>query len=480
MNKLAGLKPESVFRYFEEIASVPRGSGDREKISNYCMAFAEDHGLRAVQDSAYNVIIYKDGTPGYENAEPVILQGHLDMVCQKEEDREIDFLNDGLELEIDGDFVKAKGTTLGADNGIAVAMALAILDSEDIPHPPLEVVFTTDEEVGMLGAVELDMSLLKGRKMLNMDSDDAEVLTVSCAGGSEFSLEVSALREERPGVAVSLSVKGLRGGHSGIEIDKGRVNANVCMARLLNHIQKTVDFNILSIDGGDKSNAIPLVSTAVLVTDSPEELEKAAMEYGEVLKAEYVGREPEFYLESKILEEKSYSCLTEELTRQMIFVLLCAPNGVVEMSEEIENLVETSLNLGVLQTENDKIVLRFALRSNKESALRGLEEKLQTFATCMEGTAKLFGQYPPWEYKNDSVMQNLYREVYREKTGREVKVEAIHAGLECGIFSSALSGLDCISMGPQMYDIHTTGERLSISSTREIFEVVKEVLKRCK
>ncbi len=480
MKKLTGLKPEAVFRYFEEIASIPRGSGDREKISNYCMAFAKAHGFRAVQDQAYNVIIYKDGTPGYENAEPVILQGHLDMVCQKEEDREIDFFKDGLELEVDGDFVKAKGTTLGADNGIAVAMALAILDSDDIPHPPIEVVFTTDEEVGMLGAVELDMSLLKGRKMLNMDSEDAEVLTVSCAGGSEFSLEIPLERTNISGTAVSLSVKGLLGGHSGIEIDKGRVNANICMARMLNFIQKTVDFRILTIDGGDKSNAIPLVSTAVLVTAEPEKLEKTAMEYGDVLKAEYLSREPDFYLESNVLEKKAYFCLSKELTQKMIFFLLCTPNGVVEMSKEIEGLVETSLNLGILQTDEEKVFLRFALRSNRESALRALEEKLQTFSSCVDGTATLSGQYPPWEYKNDSLIQTLYRDVYREKTGKEVKVEAIHAGLECGVFSSALGGLDCISVGPQMYDIHTTGERLSISSTQEIFEVVKEVLKRCK
>ncbi len=480
MKKLAGLEPESVFGYFEEISSIPRGSGDMERISNYCMEFAKEHGLKAVQDGAYNVIIYKDGTAGYEDADPVILQGHLDMVCQRDEEKTIDFTQEGLDIYVEDNFIKARGTTLGADNGIAVAMILAILESKDIPHPPIEAVFTTDEEVGMLGAMALDMQGLKGRKMINIDSEDEGILTVSCAGGSEFSMTIPVTREEKSGVGVRLSVKGLKGGHSGVEIDKGRVNANLLMGRILNHAKTMTDFGIMSLDGGDKSNAIPLASTAKLVVENPEPLVMELREYTKVIQEEIAEREPDFSLEIEVLGEGCYQTMTADLCEKLIYLLLCAPNGVIEMSKEIENLVETSLNLGVLQTEEEEIKICFALRSNKKSALHFLEEKLQVFSACVPCKTRISGQYPPWEFKSDSALQTLYKEAYQQKFGKEIRVEAIHAGLECGVFAAALEGMDCISVGPQMYDIHTTGERLSIASTKAVYEIILDVLKNCK
>ncbi len=474
------IQPREVFRYFEEISKIPRGSGNQKKISDYCLAFAKEHGLKAEQDDALNVIIYKDGTAGYETAEPVILQGHLDMVCQKTEESTIDFLKDGVELYRDGDWIRAKGTTLGADNGIAVAMMLSILESNTIPHPPIEAVFTTDEEVGMLGAMELSMNKLHGRKMINMDSEEEDVLTVSCAGGSEIALEIPLCREEKTGMPIRVSVKGLKGGHSGVEIDKGRVNAAILLARILQAVRCVVPFSLVSMNGGDKANAIPRNATAILMAEDKDKLLEELVRYGAIIKEEIAVREPEFVLETEVLVEAGEKAMLTEVSDKLIALLLCAPSGVQEMSAEIPNLVETSLNLGVLKTEEDMVTVSFALRSNKQSALTALERKVLTYASCTECKTSLYGQYPPWEFKSDSSLQTLYKEAYKTHFGKDPKVEAIHAGLECGVFASALSGMDCISVGPNLYDVHTTEERMSISSVERIYHVVLDVLKSCK
>ncbi len=477
--ELTEIEPRAVFAYFEEISAIPHGSGDMEKISDYCLAFAKEHGLKAERDDARNVVIYKDGTAGYESTEPVILQGHLDMVCQKTEDRCIDFLKDGLEIYQDGDFLKARGTTLGGDNGIAVAMILSILASDNIPHPPLEAVFTTDEEIGMLGAMELSMDKLKGRKMINMDSEEEDVLTVSCAGGSEISMEIPLERTEVKGTLIRVSVKGLKGGHSGVEIHQGRVNASSLLARILQQMKGKVPYSLVSIQGGDKANAIPRSAEVLLVTEKPDAFREALFEYEAVIRHEIGVREPNFVLESEIVQNQDARAILPELSDKLLFLLLCTPNGVQEMSAEISGLVETSLNLGVVKTEEEKAILCFALRSNKQSALTALEQKLLAFASYVDCKASLYGQYPPWEFQSDSAMQALYKEAYQKHLGKEPKVEAIHAGLECGVFASALDGLDCISIVPNLYDVHTTEERMSISSVKRIYEVVLDVLKAC-
>lgn len=479
MKVTEGIEPNRVFAYFEEISKIPRGSGDRERISQYCLDFAEKHGLKAERDDACNVIIYKDGTRGYENAKPVILQGHLDMVCQKTEGSEFDFAKDPITLMKDGDFITADGTTLGADNGIAVSMMFAILESDSIPHPPLEVVFTTDEEVGMLGAMELDMSKLKGRLMINIDSEDEEILTVSCAGGSEVCLEIPYAMQARSGNRVRVIVQGLKGGHSGVEIDKGRVNANLLMGRILQYAKGITPFGVTSVNGGDKGNAIPRTSVAEIVCDDGEAVVKALRQYGEILKKEISAREPEFELDIEMISGCG-KVLADDLGEKLIYLLLCAPNGVQEMSAEIPGLVETSLNLGVLKTDEDAIRLCFALRSNKQSALTALEEKVVAFANCIPCKSTLSGQYPPWEFKNDSVLQKMYIDAYRNRFQKEMQVEAIHAGLECGVFAAGLSGLDCISVGPNLVDIHTTEERMSISSVARVYRVVLDILEKCK
>lgn len=470
---------QRVFHYFKEISAIPRGSGNMKAIADYCVDFAVKNGLKYVRDEADNVVIYKNPTSGYECAEPVILQGHLDMVCQKEEGKSIDFLEDGIEIIVDGDFIKADGTTLGADNGIAVAIILAILESSDIAHPPIEAVFTTDEEIGMVGAFKLDMSLLSGKKMINLDAEEDGTVTVSCAGGSDLTADFPFETVKKHGTKISISLKGLKGGHSGVEINSGRVNADILAGRFLNHLKNKVDFDIISINGGDKPNAIPNTCTIELCTEDAGELINLSEEYLQIIKKEISEREKDFEPVISSFEADEFSVFPEEIKEKLIFTLLCVPNGVMEMSAHIENLVETSLNLGILKTEKDKILLHFALRSNIKSALVALEEKLMAFFASINMNTDTFGHYPPWEYKEDSELQKLYTDVYRGLFSNEPKIEAIHAGLECGVFASFIEDFDCIAIGPALYDVHTVNEKLSISSTENLYSLLKNLLEKC-
>ena len=479
--KFEKIKPVRVFKYFEEITKIPHGSENMDKISSYCMEFAEKTGLKAIRDEANNVIIFKPASKGYESAEPVILQGHLDMVCQKEPENQIDFEKDGLRIYVDGDFVKADGTTLGADNGIAVAMIMAILESDEYKHPPIEAVFTTDEEIGMIGAGKLDIRLLKGKKMINLDAEEPDTLTVSCAGGSDFKLTVPAKRKLVRGQRVTIKINGLMGGHSGVEIHRGRINANILAGRILDFAKTVSDFELISICGGDKGNAIPLACLIEIVTFNAEAFCEKMRMYFEIIKAEYADSEEkdlDIVIDAK--ESGEYAVISSEISEKLIYLLLNAPNGVQKMSSTIEGLVETSLNLGILKTEEEKITMLFTLRSNKKSALDFLEKKMKTFVSIIEGEVEASGHYPPWEFNSDSTLQNMYKKVFADKFGYEPTVVAIHAGLECGIFSSMIDGLDCIAIGPQLHDVHTVKERLSISSTQEIFELLLKLLENCR
>ena len=468
-----------VFKYFEEICAIPHGSGHMDAICAYCMRFAESNGLKALRDEAQNVVMYKPGTKGYENAAPVILQGHIDMVCQKTEESPIDFAKDGLETFTDGDFIQAKGTTLGADNGIAVAMMMAILASRDLPHPPREAVFTTDEEIGMIGAQKLDTTVLKGRKMINLDAEEAASLTVSCAGGSDVKIFLPMGKKIVHGTKVVLEIKGLQGGHSGVEIDKGRVNANILAGRILNAAKKAAAFDLIQIHGGTKGNAIPFCCRVELVAKDAETFMRSTEAYFAVVKKEIRQREEQCSLCLTPAGEGDFEVWDSVTRDKLMYMLLTTPNGVVDMSAEIEGLVETSLNLGILTTEPDGIAMQYALRSNKKSALAFLEDKLTAFAAHHDCRTEVSGRYRPWEFREDSLLQKIYREAFCEKFGHLPQVAAIHAGLECAVFAAKIQDLDCIAIGPDMFGVHTVNERLSISSTREIFEVLCETLKRC-
>lgn len=477
MTKLKGLQPEKVFKYFEEISSIPRGSGNMELIAEYCMDFARKFSLKAVRDGANNVIIYKPATKGYENSQPVILQGHLDMVCQKEQGREMDFEKDGLDIYVDGDYIKARGTTLGADNGIAVAMIMAILSSDDIAHPPIEALFTTDEEIGMIGASQIDGALFKGKKLINLDSEEQDKLTVSCAGGSEFEMSLPVSYTKTSGGKITILVSGLKGGHSGVEIDKGRINASILMGRMLSGIS---DFEIISITGGDKSNAITNACRAELVCPDPEKTVAMLDEHAQLIIKEIAEIEPDVDISVALYEKGEFDVIDGGAKEKLIFALLFLPNGVQSMSANIEGLVETSLNLGILKTEEDKITMVSALRSNKQTALLWLEEKLKSFAKMLEFEVKTYGHYPPWEFNENSSLQQLYKECFKGKFGYEPTVEAIHAGLECGTLSAKIKDLDAISIGPELSDVHTTKEKLKISSVKEMYELLTDLLEKMK
>lgn len=474
------LKPERVFYYFRQISDVPRGSGNCSGIARFCKNFAVNHNLKYIKDDSDNVVIFKDGTPGYENSDPVILQGHTDMVCQKTDTYDIDFINQGIELFVDGDFLRAKETTLGADNGIAVAMILAILESDNIPHPPIEAVFTSDEEIGLIGAGKLDMSVLKAKKMINLDSEEDDTVTVSCAGGCHFLAKTPIDYQEKNGTKITVTLKGLKGGHSGVEINNNRVNADTLAGRFLNHIRQFCEFDIIDINGGDKDNAIPNKCTIELCVYDVHLFHRNAEEYLNIIKSEISDRECDFTFSFEKGENASFKVLSDEIKDKLIFALTCVPNGVLEMSAEIAGLVQTSLNLGILKIENDILSFHFGLRSNKKSGLTFLVEKLITFFNSINWECCTNGHYPPWEYKDNSQLREIYKGVYSDHFGKAPKVEAIHAGLECGVFADAIDGIDCISIGPSLFDVHTVNEKLSISSTENVFNILLKILEKLK
>ena len=475
MNSFENLEPKRVFHYFKEMCGIPRGSGNMKGIADYCVEFARNHPLEYHRDDADNVIIYKGATAGYEQSEPIILQGHLDIVCQKTEESAIDFLKDGIEPFIDGDFIKANGTTLGADNGIAAAMILSVLESDAIPHPAIEAVFTTDEEIGMIGASKLDMSLLSAKKMINLDSEEEDLLTVSCAGGSDFLVTLPVKRETICGTEVTIRLKGLKGGHSGVEIDKHRVNANTLAGRLLNHIRASCNFDIISVDGGDKANAITNLCVIKLVTETAEKLCSEAKDYLAVIKEEISSNEEGFYAEIAAGETGKHETFSADI---ITHILCTTPDGIMTMSAEIEGLVETSLNLGILKTENDAVTLQYALRSNKQSGLDFLEEKMKAYFEFIPCNIETFGHYPPWEFNSNSTLQELYKDAYKEIKGKEITTQALHAGLECGVFAAKITGFDCIAVGPDIFDVHTVNEKLSIKSVESFYKILIKVLEK--
>ena len=355
-----------------------------------------------------------------------------------------------------------------------------ILDSDNIPHPPIEAVLTTDEEIGMIGATQLSFSQLKGKKMINIDAEEPDKVTVSCAGGRDFVYSITYKEETVIGKKIKIAVSGLKGGHSGIMIDKGRVNADVIIGRILSRLKDILEFHLISADGGDKANAIPNSSQAVLVVKDEKSTLDIIAEYIEIIKKEISDREPGFSVAVKVDTENEYVVMDDNARDKLIFMLCCAPNGVQEMSVVIENLVETSLNLGVLKTDKNVIKLHYALRSNKISALDYLEKRLRVFSDIIKCDVSVSGSYPPWEFNQNSVMQRVYAEKYKEKFGEEPNIVAIHAGLECGVFSQGIKDLDCIAVGALLEDVHTVNEKLCISSTKEIYELILEVLKNCK
>ena len=475
--KLAGLEPAGVFGYFEKLCSYPHGSGNTKQISDYLVEFAQEQGLRYIQDSLNNVILFGEGTCGYEDHEPVVLQGHMDMVCDKDADCPIDMDTQGLDVTHDGTYVFANGTTLGGDNGIAVAYALALLADKTIPHPPLEVIITVDEETGMFGAAGIDLSMLKGRTLLNLDSEDEGIFTVSCAGGARGTISLPVHRRAVYGPCVRLTVEGLRGGHSGVEIHKNRANANKVMGELLSRIQKLMPLCITKMSGGSKDNVITHSCQVTLVAMGmyPEKINGVAQQLENEIREQY--DEPNVKIYGDDVDALGGNALTTEDTAKVIALLCAAPNGVQAWSQDIEGLVQTSLNLGVVRLD-EKLNMTFAVRSSVNQEKRDLLAKLKELAEFNGADYSEVGDYPAWEYKKDSRLRETMVEVYQQMYGNDPQVVAIHAGLECGILSDKLPGLDCVSIGPNMKDIHTSREKLEIASTRRTWEFLLEILKK--
>ena len=474
--KLAGLEPASVFGYFEEICAIPHGSGNTKMISDYLVSFAKEHGLRYIQDELNNVILFQDGTCGMEDHEPVILQGHMDMVCEKDAACPIDMAVDGLDIAHDNFCVYAKGTTLGGDDGIALAYAMALMADITIPHPPLEVIITVDEETGMYGAAGIDLSMLKGKKLINLDSEDEGIFTVSCAGGCRATMALNVDRRAVYGPCIRLSVDGLQGGHSGAEIHKNRANANKVMGEFMSRIQKLMPLCLTSLSGGSKDNAIPRSCQATLVAMgiNLQRINTIAEELQAEIRDKY--DEPEATVQAFDVDALGGNGLSTESTAKIIGLLCAAPNGVQKMSDDIPGLVQTSLNMGIVKL-GERFTATFSVRSSVNAEKLEVLEQLSKLCEFYEGVYTEKGSYPAWEYKKDSELRDTMVKVYTEMYGKAPEVLAIHAGLECGLLGEKIDGLDCVSVGPQMHDIHTSRERLEIASTRRTWNFLLEVLK---
>ena len=480
MSKVSQLEPKSVFHFFEEICEIPHGSGNVERISNYLVDFAKERNLAYFQDELKNVVIIKEATAGYDKEEPVILQGHMDMVAVKKPDCAKDMTKEGLDLDVDGDYLLARGTSLGGDDGIAVAYGLALLDSESIAHPRLEVVITVDEETGMEGANGIDLSMCRGRRMLNLDNEEEGVLLTSCAGGARVHGRLPVETEEKQGCRLLIEIGGLTGGHSGAEIDKGRANAICLLGRLMHFCRKKGDVRFMSVEGGSADNAIPSASRAELFAeqDNCADLEDSLGQLEKILQREYTVTDSGIRI--RILEkgQGEWEVFTEESTKKAEMLLFMMPNGIQSMSADISGLVQTSLNLGILRTEGREVELDYSVRSSVMSEKEMIIDKVCLLLESQGGKWDISGDYPAWEFKQNSPLREKMVKVYEEMYGKSPRIEAIHAGLECGILAGKLPGLDCVSIGPDMKDIHTPEERLSISSTKRVWDYVLEILKK--
>ena len=472
----------SIFTYFEEISKVPRCSGNEKGISDFLVNFAKKHNLEVIQDDVYNVIIKKPATPGFENAPGVILQGHMDMVCVKTKNKVHDFTKDPIRLKYIGDMVYADGTSLGADNGIAVAMAMAVLTDENAKHPTLEVIITVDEESGMTGAKNINSDYISGKIMINLDSEEEGKLLVSCAGGLRTAINIDGDWKNAPADfdSYTVSIGGLLGGHSGIDIDKEKGNANKILGRVLLDIYSKQDFGLAHLKGGSKDNVIPSEAEATILIskDKLHIIEEKIEEWNQILKNEYKVSDPNVTVtlgKSTIAHEKISGA-----TEKILNLLVAMPNGVQAMSTSIEELVESSSNLGVMTTTEKGFGLTFSVRSSVSTRKERIKNQIKAIAKLSDVEFVANSEYPSWEYNPESEIREICIKVYKELYGKEPEIVAFHAGVECGLFGEKFPGLDMISMGADAFDAHTTNEHVSVSSTNRTYEYLLAILEELK
>jgi len=486
MAALTGIEPKNVWKAFEGLCSVPRPSKKEEKIIAYMENWADEHGFKYKKDKIGNLVISKPATPGMEDRLPICIQGHVDMVTVKNSDTEFDFDNDPIQPYIDGDWVKAKGTTLGADNGIGVAMGMAIMESNDIPHPDFELLCTLDEETGLTGAVQLGTDLLDAKMLINLDSEEWTHFTIGCAGGCDLqasfkyeeSEENKCCCKDNACKTYRLDIKGLKGGHSGIEIHDGRANAIKFMTRLVYELQERFDICLTSFDGGDKHNAIPHEANAIVGIKENKEAEfKAYIEdYAKRVINEYGKKEPGMEIFAAPAENAA-RCMDNLFAKRLIRSFYAMPHGVYRWSPDIDGAPQTSMNFAIVETRKDEVFVLTSQRSSVESEKLDISTKVKATLELGGATAKIGGGYPAWPPNTDSKLLKIGQEVYKKMYGEEAVIEAIHAGLECGIIGDKYPGMDMISFGPNLEEVHTPQERCQISTTEKCFDFLVELLK---
>lgn len=483
MKVLQNLEPKLVFDFFEKISDIPRGSGNEKAISDYLLKFGKELGLETIQDEALNIIIKKPASKGYENAPTVIIQGHMDMVCEKNNGTDHDFEKDPLKLRIVDDYIYATDTTLGADNGIAVAYGMALLADNNIPHPALEILITTDEETGMSGAMAICKDNLDGKLLINLDNEEEGELLVSCAGGVRTNSSVKIEWQDKTNKNdLAINISGLKGGHSGMDIIKERGNSNKILGRILKALSEEVEFNIVKINGGSKNNAIPREAEVIISVDASNvnKVTSIVNDLTAVFSNELKSQDPELKIsvnKSTVNETKEFNKAT---TEKVINLLYLYPNGVNTRSTEIDGLVESSTNLGVLSTGEDYVEFDSAVRSSVPSLKKEIELRIKTITEILGAEFSSKSDYPGWEYDPNSKMREICQKVYKDMSGKEAKIVAIHAGVECGLFNEKLGNLDMISFGPNLYDVHTPQEHMSITSVKNTWNYLLKVLAEIK
>ncbi len=478
MSNLQNIEPKKVFNWFYELNQIPRCSGDEKRASDFLVNFAKERNLEVYQDEAYNVIIKKQASKGYENSDPVIIQGHMDMVCIKGESSNHDFTKDPIEIIVQDDIMRANNTTLGGDDGIAVAYGLAILDSDDLKHPLIELLVTTSEETGMDGVHALTNEHLSGKILLNIDSEEEGVFLVSCAGGANIITTFKLEKENKSGNGLEIKISGLKGGHSGMEIIKQRANAIKLLGRILDECNKNSNIRLSKISGGTKHNAIPSDAIAVISTEDVDNAKKIIDNLTIDFKEEY--RVEDSGLNIEVNKVKVEDVYTEKLTNDLINYIMMVPDGVQYMSKDIEGLVQTSLNNAILEEKDDYIQITTSVRSASSSSLREILNRLMVIAKRTNANAEEKNAYPAWQFDNDSKIREKAVKVYEDLFSKEPEVSAIHAGLECGLLKEILPNTDMLSFGPNLYDVHTEKEHLSISSVQRVWNFLVKLLEELK
>lgn len=467
--------------YFEQISKIPRPSHQEKEISDYLVSFAKEHGLEVYQDELYNVIIIKEASAGYESHEPIMLQGHMDMVAEKEVDCTIDMNMQGISLVYDGDFLKADGTTLGADDGVAIAYALAILEDDTLKHPRIEFVCTVAEEVGMDGARGIDLSACKAKRLLNLDSEDEGVFLAGCAGGSMVHITLPVERMNITGRVLSIDISELTGGHSGQEIDKYRANATLVMTRILTRLLEREDIALISMRGGNKDNAIPrqCVADIIVMEKQCGKIQAILEDEISAIKSEYAITDPNMQINIKDRGVDSQMSLCADEARRLVGFMNTLPNGVITMSSDIKGLVETSLNLGITAINSEEALFCYCVRSNVDSAHDALVRRIESIVKTFGATLEENGKYPAWQFRRVSPFRDAMVDIFKEMYQKEPVVEMIHAGVECGLISDKIKDLDAVSIGPDLFDIHTPKERMNIPSMNRVYDFVVRVLENC-